>query len=184
MLFLFLSVALVLWCCSCRCCLLSGSISSCFCCGSSLFPLSRSSSAFAAFAVSFFFSLAFFCSLLVHYYIYSPPPKVYSSIPTLAFASCLMPLMPSSLMFALLLIVPCSRVRTARRRPVPPTNVFMGGVPVDCELTVLQAQFPGIVKGSVRNQVAFVVFDAAENADSAIARSGEAVCDGLITRKG
>ena len=71
---------------------------------------------------------------------------------------------------------PTSRVRErAPRRKLNPTKVFMGGVPKDCELSVLQAKFPGIVDGSVRNQVAFVDFDTPENAEAAVAMHDQAV---------
>ena len=63
----------------------------------------------------------------------------------------------------------------APRRKLNPTKVFMGGVPKDCELSVLQAKFPGIVDGSVRNQVAFVDFDTPENAEAAVAMHDQAV---------
>jgi RNA recognition motif-containing protein len=65
--------------------------------------------------------------------------------------------------------------RRFRRRAPNPTRVFMGGVPADCELTVIQEKFPGIKKGSVRNQVAFVFFETPEQAEAAITRNGEAI---------
>lgn len=65
--------------------------------------------------------------------------------------------------------------RPRKPRRANPTRVFMAGVPSDCELSVLQSQFPAITKGSVRKQVAFVFFDSVESADAAVSRNGEDV---------
>lgn len=66
------------------------------------------------------------------------------------------------------------RPRRRERRPNP-TRVFMGGVPQDCDLAVIQAKFPKAVKGSVKNQVAFVFFDSVESADAALELHGQDV---------